>query len=137
MVITNKLEIGAFDLPTSGPHIEYTEQKQAIGNIKAILVEKRADAINKRLEIFPADAVAFTASSATMWLLGFCGPAVIPNLPYFGLWIHSLVVFAIILIMLKLFDDNCNYAGVHFIQDSKNRTRMAQIQRLFRNETRN
>jgi hypothetical protein len=57
--------------------------------------------------------------------------------PYFGPWVHGLVVFAAMLIMLKLFDENCNYAGVHFIQDSKNRTRMAQIQRFFRDETRN
>jgi hypothetical protein len=72
-----------------------------------------------------------------LWLLGFFGPGVFPSIPFFGHWVHGLVVSAVMLIMLKLFDENCNFAGVNFIRDNKNRTRMAQIQRFFKDETRN
>lgn len=37
-----------------------------------------------------------------LWLLGAFGGNVVPNFPKTGNWVHSLVVIAIILLILKL-----------------------------------
>ncbi|MFA5837773.1 MAG: lmo0937 family membrane protein [Bellilinea sp.] len=37
-----------------------------------------------------------------LWLLGFFGRNISPNFPKTGSWIHTLIVIAIILVILKL-----------------------------------
>lgn len=37
-----------------------------------------------------------------LWLLGFLGGNISPRIPHTGNWIHTLVVIAVILIILRL-----------------------------------
>jgi hypothetical protein len=37
-----------------------------------------------------------------LWLLGFFGRGISPRIPQTGSWIHILIVFAVILIVLNL-----------------------------------
>jgi hypothetical protein len=37
-----------------------------------------------------------------LWLLGFFGRNIIPSFPQTGSWIHTLLVIAVILIVLRL-----------------------------------
>lgn len=37
-----------------------------------------------------------------LWLLGAFGGRIIPNFPKTGNWVHSLIVVAVILVILKL-----------------------------------
>lgn len=72
--------------------------------IHAILVENGANAKKKRIDLFPIDAATFTATTASMWLLGLFGRSPIPTQSHFVPWVHNLIVIAILLFILEILE---------------------------------
>jgi hypothetical protein len=70
MIPTNTLEISDFSLLASDAQIERTVRALEANNFQTIVAENGADAKKKLLEMIPANAEVFTASSATLNALG-------------------------------------------------------------------